>query len=84
MSHRRRQCWLSILVATEIGRQGVMLNSLVQHESEQTGSVGHSSPDITLLFKELVQLIPLWGEKKKNMLILKRKRLINGLSEIRK
>lgn len=54
---------LPILVATEIRRQGVVLNSLVQHESEQTGSVGHRSPDITLLFKELVQFVPLWAKK---------------------
>lgn len=51
---------LSVLVGTEIGRHRVMLNSLVQHQSEQTSSVGHSSPDITLLFKKLVQFVPLW------------------------
>ena len=54
---------LPILVATEISCQGVMLNSLMQHQSKQTSSVGHSSPDITLLFKELVQLVPLLGTK---------------------
>lgn len=52
---------LPILVGTEIRRQGVVLNSLMQHQSEQSSSVGHSSPDITLLFEELVQLVPLWG-----------------------
>lgn len=54
---------LPVLVATEIGRHGVVLNSLVQHQSEQTSSVGHCSPDVTLLLKELIQLVPLWVRK---------------------
>lgn len=51
---------LPILVATEISRHGVMLYSLMQHESKQTSSVRHGSPDITLLLKQLVQLVPLF------------------------
>lgn len=69
--NRGRLGRLSILVTTEIGRQGVVLNSLVQHQSEQTSSVGHSSPDITLLFKELIQLVPLWVKGKKKQVTYK-------------
>ena len=63
MINRRGLGPLPILAATEISCHGVVLNSLMQHQSEETGSVGHGCPDVTLLFKELVQLVPLWGTK---------------------
>lgn len=55
---------LSIFVATEINRQWVVLNRLVQHQGEKTRSVGHGGSDVTLLLKKLVQLVPLWTEKR--------------------
>lgn len=54
---------LSIFVATEISRQRVVLNSLVQHQGKKTRSVGHGGSDVTLLLKKFVQLVPLWTEK---------------------
>lgn len=62
---------LSIFVATEISRQWVVLNSLVKHEGEQTCSVGHRSSDVSLLFKKLVQLVPLQTKKMINWVIRK-------------
>lgn len=40
-----------------------MLDCLVQHQSQQTSSVGHGGPDVTLLFKQLIQLVPLRTKK---------------------
>lgn len=38
-----------------------MLDGLVQHQSQEPGSVGHRCPQIALLLEELVQLVPLTG-----------------------
>lgn len=55
---------LSLFVATEISGQRVVLNSLVQHQGKKTRSVGHGGSDVTLLLEKLVQLVPLWTEKR--------------------
>lgn len=36
----------------------------MQHQGEQTGSVGHGGPDVTLLLEQLVQLVPLWTKNR--------------------
>lgn len=40
-----------------------MLDGLVQHQSQEPGSVGHGRPQVALLLKELVQLVPLTGRR---------------------
>lgn len=50
---------LSVLVSAQVCSQGVVLNGLVQHEGQQAGSIGHRCTNISFLFKQLIQFVPL-------------------------
>lgn len=50
---------LSLLGGAQVGGDGVVLDGLVQHQSQQPGPVGHGHAQVPLLLEELVQLVPL-------------------------
>lgn len=50
---------LPVLGRAQVGGDGVVLDGLVQHQSQQPGPVGHGRPQVPLLLKQLVQLVPL-------------------------
>ena len=48
------------LMAGHLDRvHGVMVNGLVEHESEYSGATRHGHANVALLLKEIVQLHPL-------------------------
>lgn len=50
---------LSVLGGAQVCGDGVVLDGLVEHQSQQTCSVGHGRPQIPLLLKQLIQFVPL-------------------------
>lgn len=50
---------LAVFGRTQVCGHGVVLDGLVQHESQQTRPVGHGGPQVPLLLKQLVQFVPL-------------------------
>lgn len=50
---------LSLLGRAQVSGDGVVLDGLVQHQSQQPGSVGHGHAEVPLLLEEFVQLVPL-------------------------
>lgn len=50
---------LPVLGRAQVGDDGVVLDGLVQHQSHESGSVGHGRPQVPLLLEQLVQLVPL-------------------------
>lgn len=50
---------LPVLGRAQVSGDRVVLDGLVQHQSQQAGSVGHGGPQIPLLLEQLVQLVPL-------------------------
>lgn len=60
---RRSPFGLPLLGGAQVGGDGVVLDGLVQHQSQKPGSVGHRRPEVPLLLEELVQLVPLAGRQ---------------------
>lgn len=50
---------LPVLGGAQVGGDGIVLDGLVQHQGQKTGTVSHGSPQVPLLLEQLVQLVPL-------------------------
>lgn len=55
---------LSLLVSSQVCGNWVVLDCLVQHEGHETRTIRHGCPDIALLLKQFIQLVPLGKEKR--------------------